>query len=91
MFGRGVRTSLIYTPSHRERPKENFGSSDTLTSVNTAHRTREHRPRLRMFLPANDAPHRDAVDVAKLRRRGQASKGNFRVSELHENVPIETR
>jgi hypothetical protein len=63
MFARRVRTHLIYTLSHRERPKENFGSSHTPRRM----------PRIRrpMFLPANRAPHRDAVDEKKLQHRAR--------------------
>ena len=38
--------------------------------VISAHRTREPRPRSRMYLPVNCAPPRDAVDRAKLKQSG---------------------
>jgi hypothetical protein len=59
--------------------------------MSTAHESRERRPRLKMFLPANCAPHRDAVDRKKLNHRigisNQRRKKNAKILHRKETLP----
>jgi len=50
-----------HTPSHRERPKADSGSSHTARPARAARRSREPRPRSAVFMPANT--HRTAMEL----------------------------
>jgi hypothetical protein len=77
----GTRNAcLTHTPLHRRRTKAKLWKQPQPLIVNTVHKSRQHRQRLRLFLPANT--HSTAMGLT---RRNYADGGTLSKSFLRKN------